>query len=213
MSVADIRSQIRYDTDKLGKRLRVPYLPEDYTSVLPEPAVEWLGKYGITEGERKRYRIGWTEHDESLAPALVYPAFDLYGNLVLVQLRRLEPKDFYTRGNPESVYWTTAFDSNVSNSIVCVEDFVSCIRVGRFVEAMPLWGSSLSLNQIRRLSDHYEHLTLWLDFDKAGSSQKLRYKALPYFKSVRSIVTKLDPKELADDDVAANLGVVQQVRQ
>lgn len=208
MSVEDIRKQIRYDEDKEGKRKRVPYLPEDYTTAMPDLGVSWLGKYGVTEAERKKYRIGWTENADVVRRALVYPAYDLYGNLLMVQLRGMERKEFYTRGNPESVYWTASANPDGSNCVVCVEDFVSAIRVGRLVEAMPLWGSSLSLNQIRRLSDHYEHLVLWLDFDKAGASQKLKYKAMPYFKSVRSVVTQLDPKELTDEQLAENLGTV-----
>lgn len=202
MSVEDIRKQIRIEEDRDSKRSRKPYLPEDCTATIPDAPLGWLRKYGITDEERNRYRIGWTDEFASL----VFPAYDVWNNLLLVQLRGFPEKSFYTRGHPESVYWSTG--PNVHNSVVVVEDFISCIRVGRTMEAMPLWGSQLSLNQIKRLSDHYERLFMWLDFDKTGHTSKLRYKALPYFREVSQIVTELDPKDYTDEQIAKNLGVV-----
>jgi hypothetical protein len=205
MSVDDIRKQIRYEEDRDKKKSRKPYLPEDFSLSIPPVPLEWLRKYGVTDEEIQRLRIGWSESHG----ALVFPAYDVFGNLLLVQLRQMAPKGFYTRGFPESVIWTVAPTSPVlANSLCVVEDFVSCIRVGRIVESMPLWGSNLSLNQIRRLCDRYERLYLWLDFDKAGHAAKLRIKALPYFRSVSVIVTELDPKDYTDEQIGKNLGVV-----
>lgn len=200
MSVEDVRKQIEYD-EKKEKKQRAVYLPADWTLDLPQLPLDWLRKYGITDEERLAYKIGWSDEES----ALVFSAYDLYGNLLLVQLRRFPQKDFYTRGFPESVVWTAGHSGL---SVCVVEDFVSAVRVGRNMESTPLWGSNLSLSQIRRLSDRYEHLYLWLDMDKAGHAAKLRIKALPYFKSVHVVVTELDPKDYSDEQIRAHLGVV-----
>ena len=214
MSIEDLKKQIQYDEDKKNKRDRVPYLPADFTSNISPQGLEWLQKYGVTEEEINKYRIGWTDESESL----VLPAFDVWNNLLLVQLRTFNPQvagfsKYYTRGHPESVFWgvlPSGFDfaRDAGKRLVVVEDFVSALRVGRQVEAMPLWGSNLSLGQIKKLSDRYERLDLWLDFDKAGLAKKLSIKAMPYFKKVSTIVTELDPKEYSDATVASHLGIV-----
>lgn len=207
MSTEDLKKQIDYN-DKKEKKKCVVYLPTDFTLSIPQAPLEWLKKYGITDNERLAYKIGWSEDERSL----VFPAFDLYANLLLVQLRGFPEKSFYTRGFPESVVWTAApagsTDLPNGRSISVVEDFISAIRVGRTMEATPLWGSQLSLNQVRRLSDRYEHLFLWLDYDKAGHAMKLRIKSLPYFKSVSVIVTEKDPKDYTDEYIAQTLGVI-----
>lgn len=205
MSVEDIRKQIKYDENK-EKKQRVVYLPDDFTHDIPAAALEWLQKYGVTDEERKKFRIGWTENEPALPRSLVYPAFDVFGNLLLVQFRSFNPKNFYTRGHPESVYWSVQVGNNLGPAICVVEDFISCIKVGRHCDAMPLWGSNLSLNQIRRLSDHYEVLQLWLDWDKLDQAVKLRIKALPYFREVHVIATDNDPKDYNDDQLRIFLG-------
>ncbi len=204
MSIEDIKKQIQYDEDKDSKRNRKPYLPEDFSLSIPDAPLGWLRKYGITDEERQHYRIGWTDEHQSL----VFPAFDLWGNLLMVQLRGFPQKTFYTRGFPEAVLWTTNLSGRDTGSVCLVEDFVSAVRVGRNACASPLWGSGISLGQIRRIADRYERLSLWLDFDKAGVAARYRIKALPYFKSVSVIVTERDPKDYTDEQIKQNLGLV-----
>src|SRR5438445_2966640 len=128
MSTQDIRKQIVYD-DKKEKKNRAVYLPDDFTLTLPEIPLAWLRQYGITDQERQRYKIGWSDENESL----VFAAFDCFGNLLLVQFRSFRqgaPK-YYTRGFPESVYWTIQVGTDFGGAVCVVEDFVSCLRVGR----------------------------------------------------------------------------------
>lgn len=213
MSVEDLKKQIRYNEEK-EKKNRAAVLPADYSLVLPDEAVEWLEKYQITEEERLTYRIGWT--NDAPLPAspesLVLPAFDVFGTLLLCQFRSFRQDGGYqkyvTRGYPESVIWTVPNGVSAGRSLCVVEDFVSCLRVGRTVDCMPLWGSNLSLNQVRRLCDRYENLYLWLDFNKVGHAKKLAFKAQPYFKTVSVIATELDPKEYSDVLIAQNLGTL-----
>lgn len=209
MSTEDIRKQIRYDEDKEKKKNRAVYLPADFTLSIPEAPLAWLRKYGVTDDERNYYRIGWSDENR----ALVFSAYDKFNNLLLLQYRTHPEKSFYTRGFPESSFWFAlpagCGDVGDGGSVCVVEDYISAIRVGRIMPAMPLWGSNLSLGQVRRLSDYYENLFLWLDMDKASHAAKLAIKARPYFKTVTQIVSEHDPKDYSDSDIATRLGVVQ----
>lgn len=209
MSVEDLKKQIAYQEAK-EKKNASPYLPDDFTTAIPKIAVEWLDKYGITPRERLKYRMGWTDGYESL----VLPAYDVYGNLLLVQRRYFGTANFpryNTKGYPESTYWVCypLLQRDNIHQCVLVEDYVSAIKVGRQHHCMPLWGSNLSLNQIKRLSDHYENLVIWLDRDKAGQAVAHQQKSRPYFNNVSVVITEHDPKEY--DDGPINAAVVGSV--
>lgn len=202
MSTEDIRKQLKYEQEKEKKNVVVA-LPADYSLVLRQDAGAWLAKYGITDDERMRFKIGWSDIYESL----VLPAFDVSGNLLLCQRRYFGMESYpkyITKGFPESVVWTThprVVDTRsdprdtYNGTLVLTEDFVSAVKVGREFEASPLWGSSLSLGQIKRLADRWEELVLWLDFNKTKEAMKYRLKAAPYFNAVRVVATEKDPKD------------------
>ena len=208
MSIEDIKKQLKYEQEKEKKNAAVG-LPADYSLVLRPDAEAWLKKYGITDAERMRFKLGWSEIYESL----VLPAFDFAGNLLICQRRYFGtdnwPK-YHTKGYPESVVWTV-LPLSVGNradprdtyngTLVLVEDYISAVKVGREHEASPLWGSSLSLNQIKRLSDRWEELILWLDFNKTSTAMQYRFKAKPYFNNVSVVATQGDPKDYDDSQI------------
>lgn len=209
MNVEDIRKQLKYEQEK-EKRALAANLPIDFSLVLRKDAQDWLEKYGVTDGERFKYKIGWSEIYESL----VFPAFDGFGNLLLVQRRYFGRESFpkyHTKGFPESVVWTTRptdlpmGDPRLpyNGVIVLVEDFISAIKVGRQFECSPLWGSNVSLGQIKRLSDRWKEVVFWLDFNKTKEAMKYRLKALPYFEAVWVVSTEKDPKDYNDGEIAA----------
>lgn len=174
-------------------------LPSDYTRQLATIGEQWLVKYGISKGERIKNHIGWSEKYESL----VFPVFDPHDNLLLVQRRFFGngkwPK-YHTKGRPESLIHVLG--TRDSDTGVLVEDLVSAIKVGRQFDATPLWGSSLSLEKIKRLSHRFSKLILWLDRDKAKEAVKYKWRAMPFFEKVSIIVSELDPKEYNDDTIA-----------
>jgi hypothetical protein len=205
MSIADIKKQIKYEEEKERRNVSVS-LPADFSLVLRQDAGHWLEKYDVSDSERFKYKIGWSDIYESL----VFPAFDYGGNLLLCQRRYFGADGFpkyHTKGFPESVLWSarpSAVDTRpdpydtFNGTLVLVEDFVSAVRVGRSFEASPLWGSNFSLGQLKRVSDRWERLVIWLDPDKTKEAVKLRLKAEPYFESACVITSPKDPKDYND---------------
>jgi hypothetical protein len=87
------------------------------------------------------------------------------------------------------------------DSVVVVEDYISAICVSRVCDCYPLFGSHVSPKLTTMLSKKYDHLVIWLDRDKAKESLRQAARYRPYFKSVRSIMTDLDPKEYNNEQI------------
>jgi Zn ribbon nucleic-acid-binding protein len=190
-------------------------LPVDYSVVIRGDAVRFLQKYGITDAERIKYKIGWSDLYESL----VLPAYDKFGNLLLCQRRYFGTEKFprfHTRGQPEKVVWTVGPDipvsgdsgNDISKTLVLVEDYISCLKVGRHQECTLLWGSSFSDNKLIQIADRWENIIFWLDFDKTKETMKYRSRAAPYFREANMIVTERDPKDYTNAEIAEYLKLV-----
>jgi hypothetical protein len=169
-----------------------------------------LRKYGVTNEEIARCKIGWSDAKQSL----VFPVFGPNGNLLFCQSRYFgknenHPK-YLTSGSSETVF--DIMDSkgrcdlfNVyiggNNFLVLCEDFISAIRIARNFISMPLYGSEIATYRLRILSNYFTNLVIWLDRDKLKSAIKTRYRALSYFDNVSVIVQDLDPKEYSDEQI------------
>ena len=186
-------------------------LPYDFTYDLPGIALEWIRKYGITDQEIQQNHFGWSNKYESL----VLPVFDCFGNLLMYQNRFFGEgaKRYFTSGQPDLIYHVLGSGAH-NDSVVCVEDLLSAIKVSRVAQAMPLWGSTLSMQRLRTLGERLVHsglasptglpftnLVIWLDKDKAGYAIKRAQAAKPFFDDVRVIVTDLDPKQYSTEEI------------
>lgn len=190
---------IRLEKENNNKNGNSVALPDDFDYYIPERCIEWFKQYGLTNEEISANKIGWSEQYERL----IFPVWDVGGNLLFFQGRK-----FPTDGGRHSKYVTGGQSQDVFHllgpddpSIVLVEDAVSAIKVARVAQVMPLWGSTIGPERIRRLSMSFKRLVIWLDKDKAEYSLKTRLKASPYFDEVRSIITDKDPKWYNDLEI------------
>jgi hypothetical protein len=181
-------------------------LPDDFQHSIPQEPKDWLKSYEITDKEIVEHRIGWS----SQYRGLIFPAFDLYGNLLLYQRRRWPEKDFHTEGRPELVDFILGDKQESSGiesgrTLCAVEDFVSTIKVARYTPTLCLWGSTLSASRIRRLSRRYENLILWLDRDKLSYVIKRKEYASSFFDRVVAVSTVRDPKACSNREIQNNV--------
>lgn len=203
LSKEDLRQRLHNLRTKETKKNGTAYLPFDFTLLLPSGPLAWLRQYGITDAERFRFKLGWSDFYESL----ILPSYDLYGNLLVCQRRYFGKEGFpkyHTSGYPESVIWTVRPNfaekptDTFNGTLVVVEDVVSAIKVGRYAEATPLWGSNWSLDKLNRVSDRWKSVLFWLDFNKTAEAMKFKVEAEPFFETVGVLSTEKDPK--ANDD-------------
>ena len=194
-NIADrLEKQQKKETPKSG----IVSLPVDFDTVLPPVAVDWLSQYELTAKEISDNHIGWSNEDHSL----VYPVFDSYGNLLMVQRRRFIKgrARFHTSGFPEDVFHILGNTSN-SVRVVVVEDLVSAIKVARVAPSLPLWGSNISAKRAHKLSQVFDELVIWLDADKAEYAMRKRVALAPFFGRVSTKVTEQDPKKYSTSEI------------
>lgn len=174
-------------------------LPEDALPYLPQHAERWLDKYSLTKEEL---------HD--LAPLysfekdlLIFPIY-AQGKVVMYQGRYFGDKPKHPKYlicGTKAVLHFLGPDSDV---VTVTEDVVSAVKVAHASQTtvMPLWGSSLSLQIANRLAARFKQLNIWLDYDKAVESLKMRQIYAPLFQQCVSINTKLDPKEYNHEEIS-----------
>lgn len=193
-SLEDIKQWLNKKSKEHGHSIN---LPDDFSYNIPNEVINWLKKYGLSDQEICKNHIGWTEKYSGL----VYPIFDLYGNLLMYQTRKFPRKGFHTEGKPEKVDHIIGDNNHDGKIVVVVEDMVSTIVVGRHLPTLCLFGSSIQLERIKRLSARFENLAIWLDKDKMSYAMRQKIKANIYFDSVKVIITDKDPKENSDGDI------------
>ena len=202
-NIQDIRARINKE---IQEKKNLPlHLPYDLVHILPLRAANWILSYGITSEEINKYKIGWS-------PAynrLVFPCFDDMGNVLMWQGRYfpetgkedVNRSKYFTNGKRESILALFGHEESEIETVCCVEDFISAIKVARIIPSMCLWGSELSISRLRRLSMLFSNIIIWLDADKASYSARCEIKAKPYFSKVTGLYTSQDPKCYATEEI------------
>lgn len=170
----------------------------DFHPVIPDEALTWLRKYGISDIEIKHYGLCWNRRTSSL----VFPIFNPGKKLVYYQERYFGPdKDkpkYITRGS-KTQQVMFIINNNFPDTVVLVEDFVSAIKVSRYCTACPLLGSNINSRASKWVAERFKRVRLWLDMDKAVESLRERSK-LPV-ADTRIVLTPLDPKEYSTGEI------------
>ena len=170
--------------------------PRDYSRYLPQCASWWLNKYQIITAEIAEHKFGWSEERQML----IMPIFGEDNVVIMWQGRNFGksgPK-YLTKGPASDIMHIIA-DSSLTNStdcdmIIVTEGLLDAIKVGRAHNSMPLWGSSMPLKTIKRLSDRFLRLGIWLDPDKRVEAVRMAVRASQYV-STFVVFAEADPKE------------------
>lgn len=126
----------------------------------------WLSRYGITPHEVKTYGICYDLEEDSL----IFPTFDADG-LAGFQERFMDPTydgpKYLSYFRRPAVQLCASPGADMAG-LVLVEDFVSAIKVGRVMQAMPLRTTYLSEMQKRAVLDlNVREYYVWLDNDNS----------------------------------------------
>lgn len=174
------------------KENKLRALPEDSTTQLGAKGWQWLNKYGIRPDETRNFR--WSDSEEWL----IYIIDD--GAWQARCFAENAKRKYLTFGPVSDILHIVG--EPFGEKIVLVEDVLSAIKVGRFVSAIPIFGSNVHLKTLVRLVQRFKHLVVWLDKDKANESVKSTHRASQLgFESTRSIISELDPKEYNDEAI------------
>jgi hypothetical protein len=155
------------------------------TNDIPVKAKQWLLKYGITNEEIDKYKIAYNANSEILVLLFTqnYWQGRCFGN---------QYQKYLSKGNkPLTIYGN-------SDTIVCVEDVLSAIKIARLSPefcATPLLGSSMSLETTQSLSERFKNIVIWLDRDKAKEAIRIARNLKQRGLLVEVVISPKDPKE------------------
>jgi len=195
------------DVDVKHGAITMPYDSQGDTREWPSKARVWIRRARVTDDEVKRYGISYSAR----LGRIVLPVYD-DGNMVGYQARKIHESDvgpkYYTRtSEPERMVFTVD-NSNHPDTIVLCEDVLSAIRVGRFVSAGAILGTSTSNYSLSLLTQDKKHAIIYLDYDNRvviNTSIKLKNKLELLLSKVDLIRTTKDPKTLSDTELESVL--------
>lgn len=159
---------------------------------IPERALKWLAKYEISDAQRVEHSICWCEFRQTL----VFPVIREGKGIVLTNERYFgtDPKHpkYLTFGNKAQE--VVVLRNRTESRVVLVEDFVSAIKLHRYVTTIPLLGSKCPEKALDWLLRNAKVVGVWLDLDKAPEALREASK-LSQAITARAILTSMDPKD------------------
>lgn len=177
------------DLESLRKRLDKSEEPVDtgsalvLTKDLPSEAKKWLLKYGITEEDCAQHNFGWSEADNML---VLYNSDDYWQGRMFGNPKR----KYMSKGKKPLLFYGDG------DTIVCVEDIISAIKVAKAgYIACPLLGSHVSEELQNVLISRRYPVVLWLDYDKAKESVLAMRNLQGRSVNCSVVMTAKDPKE------------------
>lgn len=192
----------------------VPYLPSDLSHDFPQHVIQWLAPTGVTIHELIQSGYFYSKSEPGLLrvlqPGLCTGAiqhlrgrakspYENRSSFGVFSPRRSGPKTIF-RGSKEN---TDGFVKNCAlqplagrqtEALCIVEDSISAIKVARYCDAVPLFGSSISNNKLTRIVKDYAIVYVWLDSDKLNNARSIADRCQLLGKRSVVIYTELDPK-------------------
>ena len=156
-------------------------LPDDYTRQVPYKFIDWLVGYDVTRNMIEQYAIGYSEY---------------YDRLIIPT-----PSGYVARSLSEKPKWMNFTDydyilsSQMSDSLVLVEDPISAIRVAEFMPCMCLFGTNLE-DSAAKLCRKYKNVIIFLDNDTAGIDGIMKIAGkLCLTNNIKLLTSYSDPKD------------------
>jgi len=191
-------------------------LPTDYQQDYREwgrGAYVWLKRYGITDEEISRNRIGYSE----TYGRVVLPSFGAK-ELDFMVMRRVNSLDtdspkYLTYSNVEHVMYIPQglLPGGVTNSVVLTEDILSAIKVARYIPSIALLGTVINIRALEYVANNYNNVIVFMDDDNLQVKKKqldIKNRLEPFVKAVIIIHSNgVDPKEMSDDKLKEVLGL------
>jgi hypothetical protein len=200
-------SRIRRFHEQTGDTSRASVqvvLPEDIGTYIPHHCLDWLGKYALTNKELIDNKVLYSEKWDQL----IFPYFDVYGNLLAWQGRQFgegrssthKDRKWFSQGDLKKIYHILP-NKDSYDTIVVVEDIVSAIKVSRHVPCLPLFGCNISKERLLRLSKLCSKVVCWLDPDKRREGAIGAARAGLFGMEGVVIFSERDPKEHSDSEI------------
>jgi len=172
------------------------YLPHELTHPKPEVRL-WLTQYEIDKQELENNHIYYGAEN-----TIIFPIY-LDKQLLGVQTRFFNSTRKYTiKGNKLQMSIASLKGGEKSVTLIFVEDILSAIKLSKYCNAIPLFGTYIPLELILRYQGDYKSFKVWLDPDKKKEAlkQALMLKAKG-FNITPELSFDKDPKEVSHKEL------------
>jgi hypothetical protein len=194
------------------------FKPKQYTHELlplPKPIVIWIQqKYGITKEELEENEVKWQRDGRRLYVPIYSQRSSIDGAVT--------KSVFRTKGDTKSLVYRFAetsgmyypkrtrecLEQGTLHALVIVEDFISAIKVSRYVPCISLQGTHISPYRIMELQGVTNGLILMLDQDASDKAFYYKKKYGIYFRKFEVIPMVKDPKDTDDNKLKEVLHVI-----
>lgn len=167
---------------------------ETFAPEIPDAAYKWLKKYELTDAEMAHYGVCYSHPRERLILPL-----DGQGTHSSSWVGRYFGSDItkpkYHQQGPKDCTFVADAVGN-SSVLIFVEDWISAVKVGRKFASTPLLGSYINVKTLKRVSDRFSSLGVWLDPDmRKRSVQEAFSCTVATSLDVFNVFSDKDPKE------------------
>lgn len=181
-------------------------LPSDIDTNYPDRALRWIEQYSLTKNTLLSRHVVWSESRQRL----IFPYY-IKGELIGWQGRyfgkepisKQNPK-WFSQGKLHEVIYTIGEDRG-TRSLVLVEDVISAIKLSRYKQTSPIFGSVIGTKHWSRLSKFYDDVTIWLDPDKRSASIKEAKIGSMFGIKTHVVFSNKDPKEHTNEEIMVYL--------
>lgn len=191
-------------TPETNKAPETIALPPDTSLSLPEEVISRLLAWNLTFNQIKIHNFMWSEDRKSL----IMPVYDGYGQLLMYQERSWDigKRKYMTYGKPTDILHIITNNPLNKDTIILTEDLVSAIRVSEYKPAMPLWGSDIPLQTIRRLASRFNTVGVWLDPDMKQKAVRDVLRISQYVPCF-FVESSMDPKFYPIDRIMEHIDI------
>jgi len=174
-------------------------LPTDVVTELPAEARAWLGQYSLARLDLQQNHIMWSDKWSRI----IFPYFNETGLLAwqgrYVGNDKTKAK-WFSQGKIHEIIHPIKVHNREA---VLVEDIVSAIKVSKAKGAIPIFGSTVSTQQLLRLKTVVDRVWYWLDPDMRAKSVKLANMSRLLGLDAKVIFSDKDPKEHTSEEINA----------
>lgn len=193
-------------------------LPRDYQQDYTKwgrGAYVWLKRYGITDEEISRNRIGYS----GTYGRVILPVFGAK-ELDFMVMRRVNSLDtdspkYLTYSNVEHVMYIPhmvyTLGRVLPSTVVLTEDILSAIKVARHLPSIALLGTIINIRVLEYVANNYNNAIIFMDDDNLQVRKKqldIKNRLEPFINKVTIIHSNgVDPKEMSDVKLKEVLGL------
>lgn len=188
-------------------------LPDDLTHDFPEEVGKWIAPTGLTYVDLIKSSVNYSNSAGGLVRVFDITA-DRGHNTVLrnggsayevryVHRFKEGPKTKFFGSKEEVFAVSKPAGAEQDVKLVLVEDSLSAIKVGTVVPSMPLFGSTISKEKLKKTIDIFkcQEVIVWLDADKWKKSQEIASQLQSLGVRSRCVYTDDDPKYVSFEQI------------